>query len=90
MIAQQPDVPMFHKGLGLKCGFLIEVILLNLVLILCEQVSDLHVLKAGQGYIEIHPLQGFDLNPQHFLIPACILCIAVVCQDVGLFCASVR
>ena len=30
-------------------------------------------------------MQGFDLNLQHFLIPACVLCIAVVRQDVGLF-----
>lgn len=85
MIAQQPDVTLLHKGLGLKRGLLIEVILLNLVLIFCEQVSDLRVLKAGQGHIKIHPLQGFDLNPQHFFIPACILCIAVVRQNVGLF-----
>ena len=85
MIAQQPDVPLLHKGLGFKRCVLIKVILLNLVLILCEQVSDLRVLKAGQGHIKIHPLQGFDLNPQHFFIPACILCIAVVCQNVGLF-----
>ena len=34
MIAQQPDVPLFYKGLGLKRGLLIEVILLNLVLVL--------------------------------------------------------
>ena len=34
MIAQQPDVPLFNKGLGLKRRLLIEVILLNIVLIL--------------------------------------------------------
>ena len=83
MFAHGPDVAGFHEGSLLQRGREVEVIILSLFGIVREQVGQLVGVKTGQRQVKRLLLQGFDLDAQHFLVPARILGIAVVCEDVG-------
>ena len=84
--ADCPDIPTLYKGCLLKGGRQIEIIIFCLRLIISgEKVSNLIIVKTCQPHIEIHALQGFYLDSQEFLVPACILGKSVVRNDVGFF-----
>ena len=83
VLAHGPEVAGFHEGCLLQCGGEVEVVVLGFFLVIREQVSQLVCIKAGQGQVKRLLLQGFNLDAQHFLVPARILGIAVVREDVG-------
>ena len=84
VFAHGPDVAGFHEGSLLQRGREVEVIILSLFGTVREQVGQLVSVKTGQRQVKRLLLQGFDLDAQHFLVPARILGIAVVRKNVGL------
>ena len=81
MLSEMPKVSRLSDTRLLQFCIYIEIVLLRLI-ICREQIGNLRFVKARERYIEVHALQGFHLDAQHFLIPTRIEREAVVCEDV--------
>ena len=81
MLAQKPQITGFYERLRLQGGIFVEVIFLCLI-VRREQIGNFRFVETRERYIEVHALQGFHLDAQHFLVPARIEREAVVCEDV--------
>ena len=81
MLSEMPKVSRLSDTRFLQFGIHVEVVLLRFV-VRREQVGNLGFVEARERYIEVHALQGFHLDAQHFLIPSRIEREAIVCEDV--------
>ena len=84
MFAHGPEIAGFHEGCLLQRGGEVKVVVFGFFRIIREQVSQFVGIKAGQRQVECLLLQSLDLDAQHLFIPASILGISVVREDVGL------
>ena len=82
MLSEMPKVAQLSDARFLQFRIHIKVVFLRLI-VCREQVGNLRFVEACKRYIEVHALQSFHLDAQHFLIPSRIECETVVCEDVG-------
>ena len=81
MLSEMPKVARLSDTRFLQFGIHIEIVFLRLI-ICREQIGNFRFVETRERYIEVHALQGFHLDAQHFLVPARIEREAVVCEDV--------
>nr|DAK40850.1 MAG TPA: hypothetical protein [Caudoviricetes sp.] len=80
--AHSPQIAGFHKCRFLQRGGQVEIVILCFLFSSAHHGRQLFFIKAGEGKVVGHLLQGFQFYSQQVFIPACVHGHAVVGQNV--------